>query len=90
MGMMNMSMRFIILKSFMMKVSILANHHGSMCPISILILAATDTKEEDLIHPEDIEHFRKHDEQEAAAEHQEQLDRMPIVEQNIPRKFRRY
>ncbi|KAI4255533.1 MAG: hypothetical protein LQ352_002521 [Teloschistes flavicans] len=49
-----------------------------------------NTKEEDLIHPEDIEHFRKHDEQEAAAEHQEQLDRMPIVEQNIPRKFRRY
>lgn len=52
--------------------------------------ANTDTKEEDLTHPEDIEHFRKHDEQEAAAEHQEQMDRMPIVEQNIPQKFRRY
>lgn len=49
-----------------------------------------DTREEDLTHPEDIEHFRKHDEQEAAAEHQEELDRMPIVEQNIPQKFRRY
>ncbi|KAL8692592.1 MAG: hypothetical protein Q9218_002408 [Villophora microphyllina] len=49
-----------------------------------------NTKEEDLTHPEDIEHFRKHDEQEAAAEHQEELDRMPIVEHNIPQKFRRY
>ncbi|KAL8638772.1 MAG: hypothetical protein Q9228_004107 [Teloschistes exilis] len=49
-----------------------------------------NTKEEDLTHPEDIEHFRKHDELEAAAERQEQLDRMPIVEQNIPQKFRRY
>ncbi|KAL9602522.1 MAG: hypothetical protein Q9219_001817 [cf. Caloplaca sp. 3 TL-2023] len=49
-----------------------------------------NTREEDLTHPEDIEHFRKHDEQETAAEHQEQLDRMPIVEQNIPEKFRRH
>ncbi|KAI4181605.1 MAG: hypothetical protein LQ348_004999 [Seirophora lacunosa] len=49
-----------------------------------------NTKEEDLTHPEDIEHFRKHDEQEAAAQHQEQMDRMPIVEQNIPEKFRRH
>ncbi|KAL8699351.1 MAG: hypothetical protein Q9224_001453 [Gallowayella concinna] len=49
-----------------------------------------NTREEDLTHPEDIEHFRKHDEMEAAAEHQEELDRMPIVEQNIPQKFRRY
>ncbi|KAL8702247.1 MAG: hypothetical protein Q9201_004509 [Fulgogasparrea decipioides] len=49
-----------------------------------------NTKEEDLTHPEDIEHFRKHEEMEAAAEHQEELDRMPIVEQNIPQKFRRY
>ncbi|KAL8871831.1 MAG: hypothetical protein Q9174_002419 [Haloplaca sp. 1 TL-2023] len=49
-----------------------------------------NTKEEDLIHPEDIAHFRKHDEMEAEAERQEELDRMPIVEQNIPQKFRRY
>ena len=49
-----------------------------------------DTREEDLTHPEDIAHFRKHEEDEAAAERQEQLDRMPIVEQNIPQKFRRY
>ncbi|KAI4142424.1 MAG: hypothetical protein L6R39_004940, partial [Caloplaca ligustica] len=49
-----------------------------------------NTKEEDLTHPEDIEHFRKHDEREAAAEQQDAMDRMPIVEQNIPQKFRRY
>lgn len=48
-----------------------------------------DTKEEDLIHPEDIAHFKKHDEMDAAAERQEQLDRMQIVESNIPQKFRR-
>lgn len=48
-----------------------------------------DTREEDLTHPEDIAHFAKHDALEDAAERQEQLDRMPIVEQNIPQKFRR-
>ena len=49
-----------------------------------------DTKEEDLTHPEDIAHFRKHDEMDAQAEYQERIDAMPIVEQNIPQKFRRY
>lgn len=48
-----------------------------------------NTKEEDLIHPEDIEHFRKHDELEDEAERVAQLDKMPIVEENIPAKFRR-
>ena len=48
-----------------------------------------NTKEEDLIHPEDIEHFRKHEELEMQQEKQDQLDRMPIVEANIPSKFRR-
>jgi len=42
-----------------------------------------------LIHPEDIEHFKKHDELEDEAERQAQLDKMAIVEQNIPPKFRR-
>lgn len=51
---------------------------------------ATDTREEDLTHPEDIEHFRKHDEMDAAAERQRLLDEMQIVEANIPQKFRRY
>jgi hypothetical protein len=48
-----------------------------------------NTREEDLTHPEDIEHFRKHEEWEAEQERQEAMDRMPIVEANIPLKFRR-
>ncbi|QIW99378.1 hypothetical protein AMS68_004896 [Peltaster fructicola] len=48
-----------------------------------------DTTVDDLTHPEDIEHFRMHEEQEAAAEKQERLDRMSIVQENIPQKFRR-
>lgn len=48
-----------------------------------------DTREEDLTHPEDIAHFKKHDQEADAADRQEELDRMPIVEQNIPQKFRR-
>ena len=49
-----------------------------------------DTTEEDLTHPEDIEHFRKHDQMDAEAERQAKLDRMEIVEANIPQKFRRH
>lgn len=48
-----------------------------------------NTREEDLTHPEDIAHFAKHDAEADAADRQEQLDRMPIVEHNIPQKFRR-
>lgn len=48
-----------------------------------------DAKEEDLTHPEDIEHFRRHDMEEDAALRLEQLEKMQIVEQNIPQKFRR-
>lgn len=48
-----------------------------------------DTTEEDLIHPEDIEHFKMHDmmedEQERIALEQSQS----IVEANIPLKFRK-
>lgn len=48
-----------------------------------------DTTEEDLVHPEDIEHFRMHDmledEQERIAIEQSQS----IVEANIPMKFRK-
>lgn len=48
-----------------------------------------DTTEEDLIHPEDIEHFRMHDmledEQERIALEQSQS----IVEANIPLKFKK-
>ncbi|KAI0809523.1 putative secretory pathway protein Ssp120 [Xylaria sp. FL0064] len=48
-----------------------------------------NTRLEDLTHPEDIEHFRKHDEMEAAEERLAKLDRMAIVQENIPAKFRR-
>jgi len=48
-----------------------------------------NTKEEDLIHPEDIAHFKLHDDLEDEAERVAALDRMQIVEQNIPLKFRR-
>ncbi|KAI0154306.1 hypothetical protein GGR57DRAFT_110795 [Xylariaceae sp. FL1272] len=48
-----------------------------------------NTKLEDLTHPEDIEHFRKHEEMEDAEERLEQLERMMIVAANIPSKFRR-
>lgn len=49
-----------------------------------------NTKEEDLIHPEDIEHFKQHDQLEDEAEKQAQEDKMPVVEHNIPLKFRRF
>ncbi|RPA93406.1 hypothetical protein L873DRAFT_1815832 [Choiromyces venosus 120613-1] len=46
-----------------------------------------DTTEDELTHPEDIEHFRKHDQEHEAEERQTVLDMKPIIEQNIPRKF---
>ena len=42
-----------------------------------------------MTHPEDIEHFRKHDMLEAQQERQEQMDRLSVIEANIPMKFRR-
>jgi len=48
-----------------------------------------NTKLEDLTHPEDIEHFKKHEEMEAEQERQEQLNKQSIIEANIPAKFRR-
>ena len=48
-----------------------------------------NTQLEDLTHPEDIEHFRKHEEQEEAQERLDLLSRQAIVEENIPSKFRR-
>ena len=48
-----------------------------------------NTRLEDLTHPEDIEHFRKHEEQEEAQERLDLLSRQAIVEENIPSKFRR-
>lgn len=46
-------------------------------------------KIEDLNHPEDIEHFRMHEEQEQEQIQWESMERQGIVEGNIPRKFRR-
>ncbi|KAH6608070.1 hypothetical protein Trco_004383 [Trichoderma cornu-damae] len=48
-----------------------------------------NSKLEDLTHPEDIEHFRKHEQMEDEEERLEQLDQMAIVEENIPKKFLR-
>jgi hypothetical protein len=48
-----------------------------------------NTKMEELVHPEDIEHFKKHDELEDEEARVAALDKLAIVEQNIPRKFRR-
>lgn len=48
-----------------------------------------NTRMEDLTHPEDIAHFRKHDEMEDEEERQEAMDHMSIVKENIPAKFRR-
>jgi hypothetical protein len=48
-----------------------------------------DTKEEDLTHPEDIEHFRMHDKLEEDQRRVEGLEKLSIVEANIPVKFRK-
>jgi hypothetical protein len=48
-----------------------------------------DVKEEDLNHPEDIEHFKKHEEMEARQEEWERAEARGIVEKNIPAKYRR-
>ncbi|KAH8178310.1 EF hand domain-containing protein [Sarocladium implicatum] len=48
-----------------------------------------NTKLEDLTHPEDIEHFKKHEEMERVQEKLEQMDQMDIIVENIPLKFRK-
>jgi hypothetical protein len=47
-----------------------------------------DVKEEDLTHPEDIAHFKMHEEKEARQEEWERAEAKGIVEKNIPAKFR--
>jgi hypothetical protein len=68
-------------------------HDESMSPIPpmcrIYTNEVSDTKEEDLIHPEDIAHFAKHEREEAEAERLEILNRQAINEANIPAKFLR-
>ncbi|ROT43483.1 hypothetical protein SODALDRAFT_327676 [Sodiomyces alkalinus F11] len=48
-----------------------------------------NTKLEDLTHPEDIEHFKKHEEMEEEEERIANMEKMAIVEANIPSKFMR-
>lgn len=48
-----------------------------------------NSKLEDLNHPEDIEHFRKHEQLEEEEERLEKMDQMAIIEENIPKKFLR-
>jgi hypothetical protein len=48
-----------------------------------------NTKLEDLTHPEDIAHFKKHEEMEEAEERLEAMQGQRVVEENIPSKFRR-
>ncbi|KAL2759632.1 hypothetical protein ACRALDRAFT_1074155 [Sodiomyces alcalophilus JCM 7366] len=48
-----------------------------------------NTKLEDLTHPEDIEHFKKHEEMEREAERIANMAKVAIVDANIPHKFRR-
>jgi hypothetical protein len=42
-----------------------------------------------LTHPEDIAHFRDHDKHEAEEDKIAAMDKMSIVESNIPQKFLR-
>lgn len=51
-----------------------------------------DVKEEDLTHPEDIEHFKKHEQMEQEQEAWEAREAHAmngVIEENIPQKFRR-
>jgi hypothetical protein len=48
-----------------------------------------NTKLEDLIHPEDIEHFKKHEQMEEEQERLEQMEKQSIIIENIPLKFRK-
>jgi len=48
-----------------------------------------NTKLEDLTHPEDIEHFKKHEQMEEEEERIEAMSKQSIVLENIPAKFRR-
>lgn len=49
-----------------------------------------NTKLEDLTHPEDIEHFKMHEEMEEAERKLEEMDKKAIIEENIPAFFRRH
>lgn len=46
-----------------------------------------DAREEDLTHPEDIEHFKRHDHEEAEQLRTDAMERLSIIEANIPGMF---
>ncbi|KAG5993258.1 hypothetical protein E4U54_003416 [Claviceps lovelessii] len=48
-----------------------------------------NTRLEDLTHPEDVEHFKHHETMERHAEEQGRRDKIHVLEENIPAKFRR-
>ncbi|RKF61108.1 putative calcium-binding protein [Erysiphe neolycopersici] len=48
-----------------------------------------NTKMEELTHAEDLEHFKIHDQLEDEAEAQADMDKLTIVEVNIPAKFKK-
>lgn len=48
-----------------------------------------DSPIEELNHPEDIEHFRKHEALEDAQERLDEMNKEPVIEANIPNKFRK-
>lgn len=48
-----------------------------------------NTKLEDLTHPEDIEHFKKHEQMEAEEAKLEKMEQLSIIEENIPKMFLR-
>ncbi|KAK5997894.1 putative calcium-binding protein [Cladobotryum mycophilum] len=48
-----------------------------------------NTKLEDLTHPEDIEHFKKHEQMEEEQAQLEEMDKISIIVENIPKKFLR-
>ncbi|KAF2664877.1 secretory pathway protein Ssp120 [Microthyrium microscopicum] len=49
-----------------------------------------DTTAEELTHPEDIEHFKHHEEEDRLAEEEEKLmEGSGVIETNIPRKYLR-
>lgn len=49
-----------------------------------------DVDDSKLTHPEDIEHYAKHDHEEDEAERQAFLDSQTVIRENIPDKFRRH
>lgn len=70
-------------------VSLCASQYGKINADSCQRYHDENTKEEDLFHPEDIAHFKEHDEEEDEQDRIAAMDKLSIVERNIPQKFLR-